>query len=479
MEGVPTVTNSELARLLRPWRRDGGGYMALAGAMRSLILDGRLPLRARLPSERSLAAAIGVSRTTSTAAYAVLRDEGYLETLRGSGSRIVLPTGGTVDREVEGAGEPTSNSIDLTIAAMPAPGAMLEAVARASRDLAAHLGGFGYDPLGIPSFRRAVAEHFTRRGVPTTDEQIVVTSGAQNALRLLGEVLVAPSDPVLVEIPSYPHALEALRRAGGRLIPVDIGDDGWDMDLIAARFRQAVPRLAYMVCDFQNPTGFLMDDGQRSALVVAAGRAGAHVIVDETFTELDLEPWRVRPQPMAVHDPEARVIAIGSMSKAYWGGLRIGWIRCVPPLARRVARARAAIDLATPVFEQLVAEHLLRASESVISERRTLLRARRDALANAVRAQLPAWRFRVPSGGLCLWPEMDRPDAEALADVAETEGVRVSPGSRFTLEGSLDRRVRLPYTLPEDLLQEAVARLATANRRLELGARPRTPSMVT
>jgi DNA-binding transcriptional MocR family regulator len=182
---------------------------------------------------------------------------------------------------------------------------------------------------------------------------------------------------------------------------------------------------------------------------------------------------------MSVHDPEARVIAIGSMSKAYWGGLRIGWIRCVPPLALRVARARAAIDLATPVFEQLVAEHLLRESESVLSERRTLLRARRDALANALRTQLPAWRFRVPRGGLCLWPELDRPDAEALADVADTEGVRISPGSRFGLEGTLERRVRLPYTLPEEVLQEAVDRLGSAYRRLELGARPRTASMVT
>ena len=481
MEGQAPVTKAELDRLLRPWQRGGRGYAALAAALRSLILDGRLPLRARLPSERDLSGMLGVSRTTTTAAYDVLRDEGYLESRRGSGSRISLPTGGTVDREltVEGGEAPGADVIDLTLASLPAPGAMMDAVGRAAHDVAAHLGGYGYDPLGIPSLRRSVADHFTRRGVPTGQEQIVVTSGAQHALRLLLEVLVVPGDPVLAEIPTYPHALEALRRAGTRLAPVYVGDAGWDMEQVAARFRDAAPRLAYMICDFHNPTGFLMKDEERSALVAAAERAGAHLIVDETFAELDLEPWREAPEPMAAHDPGGRVITIGSMSKAYWGGLRIGWIRCVSPLARRVARARAAVDLATPVLEQLVAEHLLRARESVLAERRALLTGRRDALADALRRELPAWRFRVPRGGLCLWPELDRPEAEALADVAEREGVRIVPGSRFGLEGTLQSRIRLPYTQPEEVLEEAVTRVASAYRRLQLGARPRPAGLVT
>jgi DNA-binding transcriptional MocR family regulator len=248
---------------------------------------------------------------------------------------------------------------------------------------------------------------------------------------------------------------------------------------MASLWRTAVPRLAYLICDFQNPTGFLMSDEERSALVGAAARAGSHVIVDETFARLDLEPWRPTPRPMAAHDREGRVVTVGSMSKAYWGGLRVGWIRCTAALAHRVAHARAGLDLSTPVLDQLVAEHLLRMGESVLAERRGLLTSRRDALVNALRRDLPACRFRVPRGGLCLWVELDGADAEALAHTADAAGVRIIPGTTFSVDGTLNRRVRLPYTQPAHVLEEAVTRLAAAERRLRLGAGgPTDQSMV-
>jgi DNA-binding transcriptional MocR family regulator len=468
------MTGSELARMLGSWHRPGPGYVALARALRSLILDGRLSLRARLPSEREMAATLGVSRTTTTAAYDVLRSDGYVESRRGSGSRIALPTGGAIDREVAAQERHRlgPEGIDLTIAALPAPGAMVEAVDRAARDLAAHLGSSGYDPSGLPSLRRAVAGHFTERGLPTDEDQIIITSGAQHALTLLLDVLVAPGDPVLVEVPSYPNAFEAMRRAAIRFVRAPMGDDGWDVDMVCGRFGQAMPRVAYMICDFQNPTGFLMPDGQRAALVGAAGRAGTHLIVDETFAQLDLEPWRATPKPVAAHDEEDRVVTIGSMSKAYWGGLRVGWIRCVAPLARRLAQARMALDLSTPVLDQLVAVRLLLASESVLAERRAMLTERRNALVGAIRRSLPSWRVNVPRGGLCLWVELDRPEAEALAEAAEAEGVRVIPGPIFSVDGTLHRRLRVPFTQPVEALEDAVVRLASAVRRLRIGERP-------
>ncbi len=476
MEVRSAVRGTELARLLGDWEGTGPGYVALAGALRSLVLDGRLPLRARLPSERELAVTLGVSRTTTTAAYDLLRGEGYLESRQGSGSRVALPTGGAAERELaadgrDGGGD---DAIDMTIAAMPAPGAMVEAVERATRDLAGHLGSTGYDPTGLPSLRRAVAAHFADRGVPTTVEQVVITSGAQHALTLLLDVLLAPGDPALVEVPSYPNALEAFRRSGARFVPSRIGVDGWDLDLLAGQLRDHAPRLAYLLPDFQNPTGFLMGEEDRGAMVRAAARSSTHLVVDETFALLDLEPWRVRPRPVAAHDPEGRVVTVGSMSKSFWGGLRVGWIRCTPPLARRLARARAAIDLATPVLEQLVAEHLLRSSDAVLDERRRLLAERRDALTAAFGRDLPAWRFRVPRGGLCLWAEMDRPDAEALAVAAAREGVGVVPGPTFGVDGSLEANVRLPFTQAPDRLAEAVRRLAAAERSLRAAEdRPR------
>jgi DNA-binding transcriptional MocR family regulator len=228
--------------------------------------------------------------------------------------------------------------------------------------------------------------------------------------------------------------------------------------------------VAYLLPDFQNPTGFLMRDDDRAEVVAAAARAGAHLVVDETFALLDIEPWRPRPQPMAAHDRDGRVLTVGSMSKSFWGGLRIGWIRCPPPLARRLARARAAIDLATPVLEQLVAARLLGVSGAVLDERRRLLTERRDALVTSLRGELPGWRFAVPRGGLCLWAELEEPEAERLAEAAAAEGVHVVPGPTFSPDGTLDRHLRLPYTQPPDRLAEAARRLAAAERRLRLGA---------
>jgi len=472
MEVRSVVPSAELARLLGAWEGSGPGYSALAAALRALVLDGRVPLRARLPSERELAGALGVSRTTTTAAYDLLRGEGFLESRRGSGSRVALPTGGVADRELALREHPDDrpDAIDLSIAAMPAPGAMVEAVEAATRDLAGHLGSTGYDPFGLPALRRAVAEQFDARGVPTSEDQILVTSGAQHALALLLDVLLAPGDPALVESPTYPNALESFRRAGARFVPVPVGPDGWDLELLSAAFREQLPRVAYVLPDFQNPTGCLMAEGERTALVTAAGRAGAHLIVDETFALLDLEPWRPRPQPVAAHDRDGRVLTVGSMSKSFWGGLRVGWIRCPPSLVRRLAGARAAIDLATPVLEQLVAARLLAASGTVLDERRRLLASRRDALAAAVRSELPGWRFGVPRGGLCLWAELDRPEAERLAEAAAREGVHVVPGPTFSPDGTLDRHLRLPFTQPPDRLEEGIQRLAAAERHLRPGA---------
>jgi DNA-binding transcriptional MocR family regulator len=114
---------------------------------------------------------------------------------------------------------------------------------------------------------------------------------------------------------------------------------------------------------------------------------------------------------------------------------------------------------------------LLRASEGVLAERRVLLTERRDALVAAVRHSLPTWRFTVPRGGICLWAELDRPEAEALAEAAEAEGVRIVPGPTFSVDWTMDRWVRLPFTQSPEALEEAVVRLAAAERRLRLGAR--------
>jgi DNA-binding transcriptional MocR family regulator len=453
---------SAVARMLGDWRRDGPAYVDLSSALRARILDGVIPVRARLPSEREFAMAIGVSRTTTTAAYDVLRGEGYIESKRGSGTRASLPTGGAVDREfLPDASAAPTDAIDLTVAALPAPGLMRNAVGVAAQDLASYLGGAGYDPAGLPVLRDRIAQAYRARAVPTQPDQIVVTSGAQHALALVLQVLVARRDAIFFESPSYPNAFEVARRLEARIVTVPMSSIGWDVQRITSLLLRARPRVAFVMPDFHNPTGLVMDDTDRMAILDGAGQAGTAVVVDETFAELDLEPWRPAAAAMATFD-SARVITIGSMSKSYWGGLRIGWIRCAAPLAYRIARARTSVDLATAVLEQLVASRLLEAREDILAERRPLVTARRDALVMALQQELPHWSFGVPRGGLSLWVRLQRPIASRLASAGLKQGVRVLPGSIFDAANRYEDRLRIPFTQPSRTLREAVARLRHA-----------------
>jgi DNA-binding transcriptional MocR family regulator len=467
MDPDRAISGPHLARLLGEWRSAGPAYGALARALRLLVLDGRLPLRTRLPGERDLAAALGVSRTTATAAYAELRDEGFLASRRGSGSWTRLPA----DRPAtEHPPDPGDRLIDLSCAAAAAPERALHAaLAAATAELPRHLPGPGYDTAGLPALREAIADHYTRRGAATTPDQIFVTSGAQHALTLLLHVFAGPGDRVLTEHPTYANALDAVRGLGARAVPVPMLSGGWDMDMLEVTLRQSAPRLGYLVPDHHNPTGHSMPVSDRERLVGLAHAHRTPFVVDETMVGLELD-GPAQP-PVAVFDIAGETaIATGSMSKAFWAGLRIGWIRTSPTLVRRLATARATVDLSSPVVEQLVAVELLRDADAILEDRRAAVRARRDALAAALARELPEWRFATPAGGLVLWAELDAPRSSALAAIADRHGVRIAPGPRFGVDGAFERHLRLPYCLPEATLEDAVTRLAAAWRAVTEGA---------
>jgi DNA-binding transcriptional MocR family regulator len=459
------LSGPHLARLLGAWRSARPGYVALAAAIRLLVLDGRLPLRTRMPGERELAAALGVSRTTAAAAYAALRDEGFLTSRRGAGSWTSLPA----DRRAAAGGieaPPEADVIDLSAAATSAPeGALHRALAAATAELPRHLPGSGYDAVGLAALRAAIADRFTARGAPTAPEQVLVTAGAQHAFTLLLRVLAGPGDRVLVDHPTYPNALDAVRATGARAVPVALTPDGWDVAMLEATLRQSAPRLAYLIADHHNPTGLTLAPDDRERAVALARATHTPLVVDETMAELTLDPDVTPPAPVAAHDPAGEtVITIGSASKAFWAGLRIGWVRASPTLIGRLALARATIDLGSPIVEQLVAAELVAGAEPILAAQRAALRARRDGLAAALNVTLPAWRFAVPAGGLSLWVELDAPRSSALAAVADGHGVRVAAGPRFGVDGAFERFVRLPFNLPEPQLGTAVERLAVAWR---------------
>ncbi|GAA2467021.1 PLP-dependent aminotransferase family protein [Winogradskya humida] len=474
-----SVRGGQLARLLGQWhslpgRHRSPDYAALAGAVRGLLSDGRLPLGVRLPAERELAESLSVSRTTVTAAYRSLRESGHLTSRRGAGSWTTLPNGHRV--ATSGLWTPVDDlgidMIDLGVAALAAPVELVPAArAAAAEDLPRFLGSAGYHPAGLGELREAVAEGYTARGVPTSPEQVLITSGTQQALDLVLRLSVPAGAPVLVESPTYPNALAALAARRARISTHGLDPrTGWDADLLLGALRQTRPRLAYLIPEFQNPTGHLMPADLRERLVAAAHTTGTELVVDESFVDLPLDGTEM-PPPVAVFDRHSRVVSIGGMSKAYWGGIRIGWVRASAPLVQRLAALRVGVDMGSPVLEQLVAVRLLRDAPAIVAARRAQLAIRRDALIEAVREHLPEWQFFRPSGGVMLWAELDGPISSALARAAEEVGVRLAPGPRFGLDGTLERFVRLPYAIAPDDLTEAIRRIASV--RYDLDRTPR------
>ncbi|MHA6792672.1 MocR-like transcription factor YczR [Pseudonocardia bannensis] len=467
------ISARSFARLLGGWRPSDGRRLAaaLTERIRLLVLDGRLSLQTRVPAERELAAALDVSRTTVAAAYDALRDAGFLHSRRGAGSWTRLPDtrpGAPAVAFSPFSPQGDDSLFDLAHAALPAPTEEIRrAAAEALGDLDGYLSGHGYHLHGLPVLRAAIADRFTARGLPTTAEQILVTTGAQHAIALALTALTGPGDRVLVEHPTYPNALDAVHARGGRCVPVALGPDGtWDVDLFTAAVRDAAPRLAYLIPDFQNPTGALMDGTHRAGMVALARRTGTPLLIDETLAELPLDgpAAKAPPSPVAAHGggESPLLLTVGSASKVFWGGLRIGWIRSSAAMIRRLAALRPAIDLGGAVLDQLVTARLITTVESAAAARRGELAAARDHLLGRLGDLFPGWRPSRPAGGLSLWVDLGAPVSSRLAGSARRHGVLLAAGPRFGLDGAFERYLRLPFTLRPDRVEPALARLTAA-----------------
>ena len=468
MAAVTRVGGRTLAALLPDLRAlPGPVYAALRDGITALVLDGRIATDLRLPSERELASALRVSRATVTAAYDALRADGFLTSRTGSGSFVTVPHGArprtSVGRWLPAAGE---DLIDLSCAALPAPSGVLEpATAAAVAALPAYTRGDGYDPAGLQVLRAAIAQRFTARGAPTSPDQILVTNGALHGFDLVLRLLLGPGDRVLTELPTFAGALDAIRGNGARVVPVPLAGTaagGWDVEQVRAALRQTAPRLAYLMPDFHNPTGALMGEAARRDVLRAARQTGTTVVVDESFVGLGFGPDET---PCAALDPT--VVSLGSLSKPVWGGLRIGWLRASADLVQRLAVLRASVDMGGAVLEQLIAAELVADLDRILADRVAELRPQRDALVAALARELPQWRVSTPEGGLSLWAELDAPMSTPLSLLAPPAGVLLVPGSRFGVDGTLERFLRLPYAQPVDRLELAVRRIAAVWAQLD------------
>ncbi|MGJ6980668.1 PLP-dependent aminotransferase family protein [Aestuariimicrobium soli] len=467
----PLISAHRVADLLGDFERNPA-YRGVARGIELLIGEGRIAPSTRLPGERELADALGLSRTTITRAYAHLRDSGFATARQGSGHYTRIPGGRArlLDRALTPRAVLADDLIDLTCAATSAPPGLAEAYQRAAAALPPYLSAQGYYPAGLPDLQAAIADTYNERGLATRPEQIMVTPGALAATAIVAHALTRAGERVLVEAPVYPNATQALGLRGARLVAAEVDPDHWDLDVVASRLRRDTPRLAYLIPDFQNPTGLLMDERQRSDYAGLLARHRTTAVVDEAHQALALD-GQPMPAPFAAFSPTA--LTVGSASKSVWGGLRLGWIR-VPDRDSfdAMMSARVSLDLGAPVLEQLVLLEILRDPDlraAITEAHRERLHEQRGALVSALTERLPDWEFRVPGGGLALWCRLPRPVALDLVDESERRGVLVSPGPLFSVDGGLSSYVRIPWIRPAEQLRQAVDRLDEAWQQVESG----------
>jgi DNA-binding transcriptional MocR family regulator len=463
------VSARQVATLLGRWNEpDRPSSAALSTGLRALMLDGQLPAGTRLPAERELATALRTSRNLVTAALDRLREQDLVASRHGAGTWVT-----TTSRPAWPATGENDDAIDLSHAAPAAPPELAAAYERAAHRMGGQLRGHGYLMRGLGPLRERVAARLTARGLPTDAGQVVITNGAQAAIRTAMRVLSGPGSAILLENPTYCNALGAMRAL--RLRPVAMSVDaagGWDTDGAIAGLRQSAPALAYLVPDHSNPTGVRVPAAQRAELAAELLRRRCPAIIDETLAELTLDGEPEPPMGALLGDA---AITVGSLSKSVWGGLRVGWLRAGREIVEQVAAQRPAVDLGTAVFEQIVADELHDDLDAVLAARRESLRQRRDLLIGQLAAALPGWRVPVPAGGQVLWCLLDAPASTRLTVLATGYGLRLSAGSAFGVAGGFERRLRLPFTLPPAQLVTAVGRLAAAWNATGAGPAPDLP----
>ncbi len=456
--GAPRLT-----RLLDDWSdRPGGMSTRLAGALRHLVRSGQLPAGARLPSERTLATALGVGRTTVGQAFDALRGEGVLVSRTGRGTFVSATSGHAGvrgdDRLRSFLYVHTSARVDLRSAALPGIPMVAEELERLTgADFADTLRTHGYVPGGLPLLREAVARYYDDLGLPTDPGQILVTSGAQQAMRLVAEAMVEPGSTVIVEEPTFRGAIEVLRGAGARLVGVPSGAQGVDVGALAEAVRRERPVFVLLQSTVHNPTGSVLPEPRRAAVVRLAAAAGVPIVDDAAVTDALVDG--PIPRPLAALGG-GDVLTLGSASKGFWGGLRVGWLRAGVRTVEQLAVVKGAEDLGTSIPAQLVTARLLARAEEARAWRRQTLAASRAVVLETLAERLPDWRLIVPAGGASVWLELPPGcSATTLAERAGRAGVDVLAGPTFSCRDELDGWLRIAFAEPLDVVQIGLDRL--------------------
>lgn len=334
---------------------------------------------------------------------------------------------------------------------------------------------------GLPVLRTALAALMRERGIQSSAEQMMVTTGSQQAFDLLVRVLIEPGDTVLVEVPAYPATLQALRLAQARIVPVPMDEHGLQTDALAELLHQLPagqrPKLLYTVPNFSNPRGTLLAAERREALVQLACAHGFWVVEDDPYGELrfdapDGHTPLMPPTLRTVGDRLAGdgvnpVVYLSSLSKTVAPALRVGWMLADSSLLRRCTIAKQTVDLCTSPLAQMVAARYLESGRypATVQRARIEYQQRMQALVQGIATRLDGRvHCAPPAGGMFVWATFAQSiDPQALFDAAVAQQVLYVPGKAFYPDNAQLHTMRLSFAAPEvPQIEQAVQRLAAA-----------------
>ena len=459
-------------------------YKQLAEYIENGIADGTFPPDKPLPSERKLAKDLNINRSTVVAAYDELESNGLIQRNRGSGTTISKDIWGITKKRIPSwnryieAGSFLPNlpvtqrirkeAVDHKLINL-ASGELSEDLfplksLRGITSTRSFIGSLGYDhPQGNAILRETIAKHVKQyRSIETNPSSILITSGAQQALHLVVQCLLKPGDAVALEDPSYSYNLPIFKSAGLKTYFLPVNKDGINPEDLLSLHKKHRIRMIFLNPAFQNPTGALLNESQRKAILEISSEHGIPVVEDDPYSLTSFTGQRISTlKSMDVH---GNVLYISSLSKIVASGLRIGWIIGPRPVIERLSDAKQQIDFGHASFTQWIANDFLESEnfhfhiKSLVKE----LEKRRNQIVSSLRYYLKDQvEFNIPQGGIHIWCRLNKDFNEMqLLEESIKRGVIFVPGSTM---GSKKGFVRFTFAREDEAsINEGIKRFAEA-----------------
>jgi DNA-binding transcriptional MocR family regulator len=466
-------------------------YKQLIRQIQMQIESGELPAGTRLPASRTLAKKIDVSRISVVNAYAELRAEGYLSAHAGRGT-FVSKDSSAAAHSVSGNGTTVENSnlpdqsmrdlmrlarrqgvINFSHGRPPNEffpmvqlrDAINSVIDRDGANALSYEVAEGYAPL-----RAVVRDYVSALGIQTRANNVLITGGAQQALDLVVQSLVAEGETIVTSNPTYLGMIDIARTRRIKIHAIPMDDDGIRLDCLEYYLMENNPRLIFVMPTFQNPTGRVMPLHRRRQLLNLANEYNVPIVEDAVYHEFRFEGDPV--PPVKAFDEDNRVIHISAFTKMFLPGMRIGYLIAGGSHFERLVRVKQAADISTSALNQRVIHLLMQRgvlSQHLERNNRELRRRRDAALAAAEEYLPPGTRWNIPEGGLYMWAKLPEsgPSAAELFIAAVQNNVAFAIGNIFHLNGGGTYHMRLNYGLQApEYIEEGFRRLGRAWRNL-------------